>query len=142
MLAPRQIQLFRGDTLVWAVQVVQDPISGAYSTSLAPGVPPPGQVPANVTGWTFWFTAKRHYLDPDNQAVWQGGTASPLTGVVVTSPLSGRLTATMPPAQTIGFPDGSSTLVYDVQGKDGSGNIFTVEFGTIVVNPDATRATS
>ena len=44
----------RGDSFVFDFQVMQ---------------PPPNQTaPQNITGWSFWFTCKYTYVDPDNAA--------------------------------------------------------------------------
>ena len=119
----------RGDTFIFQVQVLQPP-AGA-----PPGTPP---VPTNITGWFLWFTAKYTYVDPDSRAV--SALTSASSAVTITQPVSGTVVITMPPIATYAFPDGPVKLVYDVQGKDTSGNIYTIETGTITVYPDVTRA--
>ena len=123
--------MFRGDTLVFDVQVFQAPQFGA-----PPGTPTP---PQNITGWFMWFTAKFHASDADSQAVSQV-TSAPLGGIVFVDALSGRAEITMPAIATRSFPDGPVALIYDVQTKDLLGRISTVDAGTLTVNPDATRA--
>jgi len=118
--------MFRGDSFVFDVQVLQDD----------------GCSPQNITGWTAWFTAKEHYAVPDATASIRLGTASPLTGIVITSPTEGKLEIVVPPQSTVNFPDTTMCLVYDVQVKDGAGRVFTVELGTLSVRPDVTRAIS
>jgi hypothetical protein len=129
-------QMSRGDTLLFTLQVLQPP-------PLPPSTPSDGiQLPTNITGYTMWFTVKYYVTQPDSQAVWQSGNVLPLTGIIFTQPLSGIAQVTMPPIATRRFPDGPVALVYDVQIKDTAGNIFTVESGTITVNPDVTSAIS
>lgn len=116
----------RGDTLIFDVQVFK--------------LPPYECVPEDITGWTFWFTAKEHFAVPDATASIRLGTALPLTGVALLSVGEGKVRITVPAFATSNFPDTPETLVYDVQGKDLLGNIRTVEDGTLEVRPDVTRA--
>ena len=136
----------RGDTWQLYFQVVQDIDTGRYYTTAShprgptlPGIPPPGSVPVNITGWKFWHTVKRHSLDPDLQAIWQG--TSDGGQIIIVAAVVGRGTSTMPPQATVGFPDGDVALLYDLQIKDVAGNVFTIESSTVVVHPDVTRAT-
>jgi hypothetical protein len=117
----------RGDTLQLAIQVLQD--NGA---------------PQNLTGFTVWFTAKYTVYDADLRSVFALDNISPggNGGVVLTFPTIGEFTVTGPAVATQGFPDGVVTLVYDVQVEDASGNLTTVETGTLAVNPDVTRSIS
>jgi len=117
---------FRGDSFVFQVQVLQGD----------------GCTPQNITGWMAWFTAKEHYAVPDLQASIRLGTTLPLTGITFTSPSEGKMEIIVPPSATVNFPDTAQCLVYDVQVKDGAGNVFTVELGTLTVRPDVTRAIS
>jgi hypothetical protein len=128
----------RGDSFVFDVQVLRPP----------PGAPNAPPIPVNITGWRMWFTAKYQVNDPDNTAVAQV-TSDPTSvpaggGIVFTQPLQGSAEITMPPLATYTFPDGPVVLVYDVQVKtnDSTPRIFTVESGTLTVNPDVTRAIS
>ena len=123
--------VFRGDTLQFVVQVLQVPL----------GFPPdtPPQV-VNVTGWTFWFTVKKYFADPDNVAVFQGKSTDGSGTVTITDAPNGKVTLTLPASATLNYPDSVVQLVYDVQGKDTSGNIYTVDSGSVSVSPDVTRA--
>lgn len=117
---------FRGDTLAIPV-AVKNAATGAAT---------------DLTGWLVWFTVKRNYADPDSQSVFQARSDDMSGGVVITEPPTlGQITATLPASATLGWPDSPSNLVYDVQGKDTSGNIRTVDSGTICVTPDVTRST-
>lgn len=123
----------RGDSLIFNVQVLLPP------TNLPPSVPVV-PVAQNITGWTMWFTLKNNFQDPDSVAVSQlksGGA-----GITFLQPLIGLAQVNMPAQATVGFPDAPVVLFYDVQAKDLSGNIYTVETGTVTVNPDLTRAVS
>lgn len=113
------LQMYRGDNFVLEVQVAKNGIR------------------QDITGWFMWFTAKYAYPDPDSCAVTQRTTTD---GIVFTDPANGKATITVPPLATRNFPDGRVTLVYDVQVKDLSGAIWTVESGTLTVAPDVTRA--
>lgn len=113
--------MFRGDTFVFDVQVFQ--ANGA---------------PADISGWTAWFTAKFYVNDPDLRAVMRQDNGD-LGGIVLTQPTIGKLEVTVAPIATRGFPDGAVELVYDVQVRDNSGRVSTVDSGTLTVNPDVTR---
>lgn len=95
----------------------------------------------NVTGWDFWFTAKQAKSLPDNLATIRQDTAA-LGGITITDAPSGKVRVTAPPVATYGLPDGDVLLYYDLQGRDGTGTIRTVDVGTLVVHPDVTRAIS
>lgn len=101
-----------------------------------------GCSPQNLTGWSAWFTAKEHYAIQDSAASIRLGTALPLTGVVITSAIEGKIQVTVPPTATVLFPDTSQTLICDLQVKSATGRIFTVLVGTLTVLPDITRAIS
>jgi hypothetical protein len=118
-------KMFRGDTLAFQVQVFQSP--------------PFNTVPQNLTGWTLWFTVKFNTQDPDNIAVFQGTNLTNPPGVTINNYAQGLATPSMPPVSTRGFPDGVTSLFYDVQAMDPSGNIYTVEAGTVDVLPDVTN---
>ena len=126
----QQLTMSRGDTFVRDIQVTAPP----------PGAPPGAQpVPVDITGWTLWFTAKYNLADVDAQAVAQLSTLT--SGIVLTTPTAGKAEITMPPGATVNFADAPVSIYYDVQAKDLSGRIFTVERGVIVVTPDVTRTT-
>jgi len=130
----------RGDTLFFLAQVFRDPITSQY-VSAPQNMPPPGYVPADITAFKVWFTAKYNVVDQDPQAVSQLDNQL-LGGVVVSNATTGQYNVTMPPLVTRNFPDGDVVLVYDVQIEDASMRIFTVESGTLTVVPDVTRAIS
>lgn len=130
---PVSRQMFRGDTFVFDVQVYKAPVFGQPEDSPTP--------PQDITGWKMWFTAKNQFPDPDRAAVVQLDNAS-IGGIAFIQPTNGLAEVTMSPLATYGFADGPVTLVYDVQVKDLSGRLTTVEQGTLTVYPDVTRALS
>lgn len=132
----------RGDTLLFLDQVFQDVLTKQLFTVpvASPPLPiPPDAVPYDITSATLWFTAKYNFADPDQASVIEVKTGS---GIVHTTPTSGNFTVTTPPIDTIAFPDSRVDLDFDIQLKDASGNIFTLEGGLLEVIPDITRAIS
>lgn len=121
----------RGDSLIFDVNVVKASAGGGTS-------------PQDITGWFLWCTLKRTYSDPDQLAVAQVTTAPssvPAGGsLVIVLAVAGQARVSIPPIATRGFPDGPTTIVYDVQGRDPAGNIYTIEPGDIVVSPDVTNS--
>jgi len=123
--------MVRGDTFRNVFQVMRVQLGLPLDT-------PPFSV--DITGWTFWFTLKRYYNDPDNLAVFQGITTDGTGNVTITDALSGKVTVFVPPLSTLNMPDADVRLVFDLQGKDPAGVVYTAERGVIVVSPDVTRA--
>lgn len=99
-----------------------------------------GGVAQNITGWEIWFTAKRRISDPDSMAVIQHSTAA--GGVTVSNAAGGLGTVTLLPADTAALPERKLVLFADLQGKDGGGNIFTLEKGTLSLLGKATDSTT
>lgn len=118
-------EALRGDAVVFEVVVQRSPSAGA-----APA-------PVNITGWSAWCTLKLYVDDPDNRAVSQVTVG---TGITFTAPTSGRMRVAIPGSATALFPDGPVRVHYSVRVRDTSGADSTVEVGTIVVRPHATRA--
>ena len=121
------IEVYRGDTILHPFQVVD-----ANTKS-----------PINVTGWTFWFTAKSSVVVPDVQAQFaQDNIVGGNGGVTIVSAQQGQGIATVLPITTRGFPDGPCCMDYDIQSMDANGVVRTIERGKYVVFPDVTRAIS
>lgn len=117
--------MFRGDTWQLPCYVVNDQTQG----------------PIDVTGWTFWLTAKYALPNPDAQAAFQqdnipGGYG----GIMIVSATAGEVLATVQPLTTRSYPDGDVHVDYDVQGQDTSGIVITIERGRLTIKPDVTRA--
>jgi hypothetical protein len=133
----RRRRMLRGDTLAFTVQVLVNPTTGEYGTVWPAEPQPYNTAPVNLTGWRVIFTAKYEVPDWDNQAVAQLDNET-LGGVVATG-VVGTTSVTMPPTATVGFADTATTLVYDLQGIDPSGNVHTFETGRLRVRADVTR---
>lgn len=112
----------RGDTTEWDLAVVKD------------------TVPVDLTGGKIWMTALRTRggsvvfqrtsafgegitIDPDQDA--NPGAAVIKLAIESTSGLASEVT----------------TLYYDIQVKTAAGDVWTVNFGDLVVTPDATTET-
>lgn len=137
-------RVFRGDTWRFFSQVFQDTVTLELFT--VPLVSPPRRAPKrasafNLTGCRVWVSVKRQVPDPDLAAMVELDNLA-LGGVVLTSALTGVFSSTAPPATFAGLEDSEVPLRMDVQVKDTNGNIFTVEYGSLVVWPDVTRATT
>lgn len=117
----------RGDSLSFAMALI-NPATGA---------------PLDLTGAKIWFTAKNNYVDFDSLAViaLNTATASGNGAITILTPAtSGNARVDINPIATRAQPDGAVKLVYDVQVKDASGFVTTVESGTLTIIPDVTRA--
>lgn len=112
--------MFRGDSFPYEFQIKRN------------------EVPVDLTGFTLWWTAKRYVSDPDQQAVSRLDNGL-LGGVTIVDALQGKVRAVMPASATLLFPDTASNLFYDLQMKDLSGVVTTVDSGTIAVSADVTR---
>lgn len=82
-----------------------------------------------------WFTVKDYLVRADSQSLWQGTYGA---GIVQIYP--GRLLATIPAFETSQLYDGVEKLYYDLQVKDATGRVKTVEKGLFIVRPDVTKA--
>jgi len=136
--------MFRGDTFVFADQILVPTSSGIIgqviqyiSRSKANELGVQG-VPVNISGFRIWFTMKKQIEDADPGVTQLDNLV--LGGVLLTTPLNGQYQVTIPTLSTRGMQDGIWTLPYDVQVKDGAGIITTVDFGSMIVNPDVTLA--
>lgn len=94
----------------------------------------------DLAGCTLYATLKDDLSDTDANAISQVTTTG--GGIVVDSPTTlGTATATFPASATLGLTQ-STTLYWDVQLKDATGQIFTVADGTIPVQLDVTITTA
>jgi hypothetical protein len=92
----------------------------------------------DITSWSaFRFTGKGRVTDTDLEAV----VAETLSGggIVKTTPASGILDVTIAAADTASLNLETYELYADLQGVDGSGNVWTVWKGKVVILPDASR---
>lgn len=112
------LEMFRGDTVRIDLTVTQDGVT------------------QDITGWTFWMTAKTDAGLPDEDAFFQ--LTSP-TDIVITDAALGTARITIPASTTSGVAS-RATLLFDVQGRDMGGGIHTLANGTLKISPDVTRA--
>lgn len=92
----------------------------------------------NLTGCKLWFTAKRSRSDADVSAVFQ--LSSPSGGIAIVSAAAGTFRITVSPPHTSGLT-AKAVLYYDLQLEDASGNVYTLDSGTLTVNLDVTVTT-
>jgi hypothetical protein len=111
----------RGDSVSWSVVITLD------------------GVPFNLAGCLLWFTAKTKYTDPDVSAIFQKTIGD---GITVTTPANGLATIDIVPDDTSALSEVKTVLFWDLQLKDGSDNIYTINSGNLIVNPDVTQATT
>jgi hypothetical protein len=93
--------------------------------------------PYELGGCLLWFTAKYRYTDADLDAVFQKSIGS---GITITNPTQGLFTVAILPADTLAVAKARTVLVWDLQVQDGSGKVYTLNSGSIVINPDVTNA--
>lgn len=94
--------------------------------------------PLNLTGATIYMTAKNSIADAD-PGVFQ--LTSPASGISITNAVGGLAEAVVSPSLTTGFTANPTVLVYDIKVKEASGDVTTLESGTLKVNLSVTRTT-
>lgn len=96
----------------------------------------------NLVDCTLWWTAKRRKSDDDSAAIaklyWISGGAS--DGITVVTPANGQATIRLTPTQTDDFT--AYPHVWDLQLKDASGVIRTVDSGVLYVSRSVTVRTT
>jgi len=92
--------------------------------------------PYDLAGCLLYFTAKRQYTDADSAAIFQKSVGS---GITITNPTQGLFTVAIAPLDTAALSKVKTILVWDLQLQDGSGKIYTLAQGNLVVNPDVTN---
>jgi hypothetical protein len=129
----RIIHVGRGDSLIFLVQALVVPLANL-------DVPP---MPADITLWTIWFSAKHQLPDPDLASAIQVNTTPyttvPGAAITLPDPTNGFAQVSVPGIFARGYPDGEVRLVFDVRGVDPTGNTYTIDLGEIWVVPRATR---
>lgn len=94
--------------------------------------------PLDITGTSFWFTAKRSLFDDDADAV----IAKDMTdGIAIIDGPGGRARVFIEPADTDSLTK-RTVLRYDVQWKDADDAVYTIDAGDLVVELDVTRRTA
>jgi hypothetical protein len=122
MARTMDLEATRGDTWYWEFQVLQSDRS----------------TPQDITGAQFRFTAKVNLADDDSAAVIVGTTAS--GACQVTNATSGIVTVKLPPIDTAAVT-APGTYQYDLQARDGAGDVWTVAQGRLKVYEDVSRTT-
>lgn len=112
----------RGDTAVFNVAAVDN-------TGVA----------ISIAGAAFWFTVKNSVTDPDPSKVFQKTLGD---GITIISATAGQLRVTVAPTDTSALPSENVPMIYDLQMKDNTNAIWTINEGAFMVTPDVTRATS
>lgn len=94
----------------------------------------------DLTGAALFFTAKLSTNDPDASAVVSLTLGS---GIVLNDAQAGEGEVTIPPAATDSLTGPwPLALEYDLQAKLAGGQIYTIERGRLIIEPDVTRRTS
>lgn len=117
----QNFEVYRGDTLRLEIAVL---LNGAAFTLSA--------------GDKLYFTAKTDLALPDAGATI---TKESGTGISILSLPEGKALLELLPSDTDGLEPGTA-LFYDIQLKTATGEIFTIQNGTITILPDATRRTA
>lgn len=91
----------------------------------------------DITGAEIWFTAKYGPNDADEDAVFQKTIGNGID--IVDAPL-GEINIVLDPEDTDSLLD-TNKLRFDVQIKDASDKVYTIESGTLIVDYDVTRTT-
>lgn len=105
-------------------------------------VGPTGLDSNGISGWSFWFTAKYDPNDADANAVFQKVPADWALQVAGDATTAGVILCTINPNDTLSLPAYRVVLFYDVQAKDTSGHIFTIDSGDLTVVADVTISTT
>ena len=92
----------------------------------------------DITGWTVWMTVKENINDADASAKIQKKVTSH------TTPLSGITTITMSATETAGLLTSTTVgrYIHDIQIKNASSEIYTIEIGPFLVETRVTLSTS
>jgi hypothetical protein len=113
--------MVRGDTFVSTVQVLSNCL------------------PLNITGYLIWFTVRAYIGDcPQHYLVEARSDDTPTSLITVIDALTGKIKVTMPASATNKLPSSVTTLRYDIQIKDTSNIVSTVQIGTITLSIDET----
>lgn len=90
-----------------------------------------GEEPVDLTGWSFWFTMKSRINHPDSEAIIQLTSGA---GITIEDAEAGKIKVVIESDDWPATPDMSlNVLYYDLQGKDASGDIYTLLYGTSTV---------
>ena len=115
-----ELSMYRGDTKSWPFTIE---VNG---------------VALNITGASFWFTAKNKISDADVDAVFQKTVGD---GITITSASEGKIEVKLAEGDTNTLTK-RKRLHFDLQMKEASGDVSTPMAGVLVVDLDVTRSTS
>lgn len=113
------IVMKRGDTLVIDLTVTRNAAA------------------VNLTGASLWMTAKTDFsgADPGQFQKTVG------VGITITNAAGGLAQIVVAPADTDAVGATTTTFKYDIQLKEASGRVSTIQIGLLTVEPDVTRST-
>jgi len=94
----------------------------------------------NITGFKVWFTVKNQVNEPDTLAVFKAASDDGSGHVTIVNASLGQVRCVMPSLFTQQLADAETVLFYDVQLRDASDEIITIEKGQLLVEPDVTRS--
>ena len=114
-----ELKLTRGDTKTFEFTVTKERTKAVW----------------NLASHTAWFTAKRKITDLDAEAVFQKTSAA--GDITFPDAANGRLDVKVEPADTSSLTK-DEVLLWDLQIKDASSNVYTVASGTLRVSRDVT----
>lgn len=118
-MGEQQLEAKRGDTWYWQFEITELDL----------------ETPQDITGATFRFTVKESVADADADAVALGTSAG--GECQVTDGPSGVMSVKIPASATQDVTPGR--YAYDLQARDGAGDVWTPMWGTLVVLPDVSR---
>lgn len=118
-MTKQKLEMFRGDDQEFTFIVKKD------------------GVVVDITGWTFWMTAKENADDADVDAAFQVTNED----FTIVDADAGSAKVVVKAAKTSSLVISTDTNYYfDVQGKETGTAIHTIAYGTIKVRVDMTRA--
>lgn len=95
-----------------------------------------------LSGYSFWFTVKNDFKDADDAAVIRKVPTDFSVIQQGSDVQAGIAVCKIDPTETANLPDYTVNMVWDVQIKSSSGDVFTPLSGRFKVSPDATRSTT
>ena len=121
------IQMTKGDSKSFNVYVTREnPVTGVDEV-------------VDLTGAKAWFTAKATHQDADTSAIFKKNSVDNPTKVIITA-LTGVIRINIDPADTESYP--YRWLVYDIQIKEASGIVTTVQRGKLELLTESTISTT
>jgi hypothetical protein len=107
------IEIYQGDDATFALNITEN------------------KQPVDITGWKVYFTVKKHYADPDEDAIFKKDV------IEHTDPTQGKTEISLTTEETSAAALGN--YYYDVQIKDNSDKFQTLVSGRFRIQPQVTR---